>query len=151
MNNSKVKYLTIACIGLVLLNLSTLFFIFKLGPRPKGMHKQKVIIEKLGFDKAQREKYTVLIQQHRTSMDKNRNRIHSLRNELYSTLANNDAVKKDSLLDILRVEQAAMEAINYDHFMGIKQICTPAQEHLFNELTLELADIFSPHPPHGRR
>lgn len=71
----KTKLLTITVIGLLLVNLATLSFLFLSGPKPgKLPHKgrpepREIIIEKLHFDAKQQQEYDKLIQWHRDEIE----------------------------------------------------------------------------------
>ncbi|WP_162128227.1 periplasmic heavy metal sensor [Flavobacterium phycosphaerae] len=157
----KTKLLTIAVIGLLLLNLATLGFLFLNGPkghRPPmdGMHgRQKpreIIIEKLHFDIAQQKEYDRIIQWHQGEIRKLDQNIRQTKNELYSQLMQPEvnAKTKDSLIAVLNSYQKQIEQTHFKHFEDIKKLCHPNQREDFNDLTEELARIFAP-KPHGPR
>lgn len=146
---NKIKLLTILCIGLFITNLMLLWFLLsnKPGNHPGGEGPKKVIIEKLGFDKAQVAEYEKQIQWHRSEIDRSQEKLMKLKNELYASLTSNED-KKDSLIMEICAVQEQIENIHYKHFLDIKSLCKPEQQKAFEELTKEIARLFAPqHPP----
>ena len=154
----KTKLLTIAVIGLLLLNLSTLGFLFFNGskdhrtPHEGRPEPKTIIIDKLHFDAQQQKDYAKLIQWHRgeiTTLDEN---IRQTKNELYALL-NQDQVNKktkDSLITLLNSYQKQVEVTHFKHFEDIKKLCRQDQMRDFRELTNELSRIFAPKPHRPR-
>ena len=62
---NKIKLLTLAVIGLLLLNLATLSFLFLNAPKGNLHKPQEIIIEKLHFDENQQRQYKQIIQWHK--------------------------------------------------------------------------------------
>ena len=149
---SKMKLLTVAVAGLLLVNLGIVAFLFfHKPPHPPqgrdGMEKggpQKAIIEKLHFDKEQAAQYEALITEHRVSIESLRDSISTEKNNLYQLLASENTAGKDSLLTHLGSLQQQIELAHYKHFDAIKKLCRPNQLDDFNKLTKDLADYFSP-------
>jgi periplasmic protein CpxP/Spy len=155
---SKLKLLTIAVIGLLVMNLCIVGFLFLGKPPlpPDGGSPfakeapRKKIIELLHFDNEQIKQYEELIQQHRESIRFLRDNIRETKSNLYHTLNEGNGSDKDSLINELGALQKKIEVVHYNHFMEIKKICKPDQLEYFNTLTGELADFFSPERE-GRR
>jgi len=158
----KTKLLTIAVIGLLLLNLATLGFLFLNGPkghRPpmdgpqQGRPKpREIIIEKLHFDAAQQKEYDKIIQWHQGEIRRLDKNIRQTKNELYSQLMLPEVTikTKDSLIAVLNSYQKQVEQTHFKHFEDIKKLCHPNQMEDFNDLTEELSRIFAP-KPHGQK
>jgi hypothetical protein len=154
----KTKLLTIAVIGLLLINLATLCFLFLNGPkghRPSHEGKpmpKELIIEKLHFDANQQKEYDKLIQWHHGQITKLDDNIRQTKNELYSQLNQTEVnIKaKDSLIMLLNSYQKQVEETHFKHFEDIKKLCHKDQMGDFGELTEELGRIFAP-KPHGPR
>lgn len=106
---------------------------------------KKYIIQKLHFDEAQCKLYEIEIQQHRKEIHENEKLINKTRNALYFQLKYQTSTQKiDSLtLEIAQLHLNA-ERINFRHFLKIKQLCKPEQINDFNDLTEEIAHLFSP-------
>lgn len=61
-------------------------------------------------------------------------------------------LESDSLIQNINACQAKIERIHYEHFIAIKNICRDDQLPAFEELTIDLAKLFSPpHPPRHKR
>lgn len=158
---NRTKLLTIAVIGLLLINLGTLgvLLVQKPGRPPHGPlspppHKhgegpRQLIIDRLHFDAEQQKQYDVLINEHRIKTDELHEASRDIHNELYSLLKADtiDRTKADSLILQIADNQKAVDNLNFSHFQEIKKICKPGQFGDFNELAGELAGLFGPKGP----
>ncbi|MEO5775773.1 MAG: periplasmic heavy metal sensor [Flavobacterium sp.] len=150
----KTKLLTITVIGLLLLNLGTLGFLFLNGPkghRPPREGRQEpktIIIDKLHLDAQQQKEYAKLIQWHHGEITKLDDNIRQVKNELYSQLSQTETNQKteDSLITVINSYQKQVEETHFKHFEDIKKLCRQDQMQNFNELTEELSRIFAPKP-----
>jgi Spy/CpxP family protein refolding chaperone len=154
------KLLTVAVLGLLVLNLGILGVLFftKPGPGrdqhrpPMGEGPRQVIIDRLHFDTEQQKRYEALIDVHRArNMELNDN-ARKLHDDLFGLLANDAADKSraDSLMTLISQNQRAMDELNFAHFSDIKAICSPAQLDDFKELAKDLAHLFGPKGPPPR-
>ena len=149
---SKIKLLTLAVVGLMIVNLAMIAFLLLRKPlqHPEGRQPMEqagpknIIINKLHFDKAQTAKYEVLIEQHQAKIKSLNDSIYNAKNELYSTLTNENVTGKYSVIDRLGLLQKQVELTHYDHFAVIRALCNPQQLEAFNKLTKELAGFFAP-------
>jgi len=142
---NKIKLL-IAVIAVLVISNGILLFMHLNRPNPKGEGPKDYIIEKLHFDTQQAKIYERTIHQHRKAIHENEQEMNLLRNALYRQLASaEDSSNIDSVLSLIAQQQEKAERINYNHFLEIKQICKPEQLKDFNELTQEIAQLFSPH------
>ncbi len=150
---SKIKLLTLAVVGLLVMNLCIVGFLFfrnpphlQGGPPPfeEGGPKRR-IIEMLHFDEGQVREYEKLIDQHMVSIKELNEQIRDTKSNLYQTLhaEKGDSNKKDSLFNQLGALQKEIETIHYAHFMEIKKLCKPDQSEYFNTLINYLADFFN--------
>ncbi len=148
---SKIRLLTIAVIGLFLLNMGMITFMFLRTPSRPGdgwppIHKEaprKAIVQMLHLDKEQSGQYKELIDQHQGLIRDLDEKIAETKNEIYQTLSTENTPVKDSLLLTLADLQKQVESVHYDHFMDIKKICKPDQLIEFDNLTKELSRLFS--------
>ena len=147
---AKIKLLTISVITLLILNIITLFFlIFSVGGGiQRGMHRPKpdqIIIEKLNFDENQQKEYRELIHWHRSRINAFDAQIHKTKQELYLQLLKSkvDTKIEDSLINSLLKVQKQIEMTHFKHFQDIKKLCRKEQINDFDELTEDLARIFS--------
>ncbi|MDF2436870.1 MAG: periplasmic heavy metal sensor [Bacteroidota bacterium] len=151
------KLLTIAVIGLLVLNLGTLGVLFfgKHTPGP-GHHRpplnegpRQIIIDRLHFNSEQQKQYEALIDIHQKKNRELNDNARRLHDELFGLLANDtaDNAKADSLMKLIGENQLAMDKLNYSHFTDIKTICKPEQLDDFKELAEDLAGLFGPKGP----
>lgn len=142
---SKIKFLTLASLLLLLFNLGLIAFIIY-GKKHPLLHEgpRNIIIEQLKFDKSQIAQYDTLISKHRKDIRAKHDEILQLRKELYQQLnfATN-AKMKDSLSLEVGKAQTAIEHIHFAHFEDIKALCKDQQKQYFEQLTRELADYFN--------
>ena len=139
---NKFKFLKLIIIGLLVSNGVLLFMLFKEHVRKGG--PKAIIIEKLHFDKEQIKNYETYIQKHRKAIDNNEAILNKLRSSLFEQLKyKQDTTKIDSLISKIAKQQNLAEKINYNHFLEIKRLCKPSQQEYFDELTIEIANLFS--------
>jgi protein CpxP len=152
---SKIKLLSIAVIGLLIINIAMLaFLLFRRpindkpgGPFPEHEGPKKIIIEKLHFNPEQVSNYEMLIKGHRSAVKKLEEDIRSSKKNLYLTLNTELPRTEDSLVVVLGALQEQIEMVHYNHFKDIKKLCKPNQLVYFRSLTKELAQFFSRQNP----
>ena len=158
---NRTKLLTIAVIGLLLINLGTLCVMIMHKPPgppqgnmppphgPNGEGPRQIIIDRLHFDTNQQQQYEVFISEHRNKTDDLHDASKELHNQLYSLLKNEsiDKAKSDSLIQQIADNQKEIENLNFTHFQKIKTLCKPEQLEYFNELAGELSELFGPKGP----
>jgi protein CpxP len=147
------KTFYILLIAILLLGNVVLFALFLRGPGPRGkaVGPKEIVIEKLHFDAEQIGEYEALIEAHQTKVHSADEKMNRLKAEMYLQLkgdVNQHII--DSLQHELTKLQANIEAIHFEHFLGIKAICKPEQLDDFNSLTEEIGDLFSPQRPPRR-
>ena len=154
----KIKILTYSVIGLLLLNIGIIGFLFFSRPNrnPEVNHRKpkEFISEKLHFDANQIDKYESIIPIYKDKIDSLDAINRKLKSELYSQLklqVVNSAIK-DSIINLFLANQKQIEEAHFKHFQDIKNICNPSQLEDFNALTQDLVKMFSnqnskPHPP----
>jgi hypothetical protein len=154
----KIKLLTYAVVGLLLLNVGIIGFLFFSRPNrnPEENHRRPkdVIAEKLHFDAKQIEKYESIIPIHKDKIDSLDAINRELKSELYSQLKSPvvNMIEKDSIITLFLANQKRIEETHFKHFQDIKSICKVSQLQDFNALTQELGKMFShknfkQHPP----
>lgn len=145
---SKIKLLSVAVIGLLVLNLCMVAFLWFRKPPPPARLEQggpkKIIIHRLHFDHRQVAQYETLINGHQRIIHLLEDSIRAAKNNLYKTLTTTNHPGKDSLINLLSHLQQQIELANYDHFESIRQLCKPDQLEDFNQLTEDLARFFAP-------
>lgn len=155
----KSKLTRFSIIGLILLNLGTLGFIFLNSPRQdkppmERIRPRDVIAKKLHFDDTQKKEFEKLIEWHQGEIQKIDNEIMTSKNTLYSLLANKeiDIETKDSLILSINFSQKQIEETHFKHFEDIKKLCKADQLEEFNEFSKELGEIFTHNKnPRGRK
>jgi periplasmic protein CpxP/Spy len=149
---SKIKLLSIAVIGLIIINITFVcFFLLRKPSMPTfGMQQperkegpKEIIIDKLHFSTKQAMDYDAIIKEHRASIKQLKDTVSDTKNKLYQSLKTETFIVKDSLINILGILQKRIETVHYNHFVQIKKLCNPAQLAYFNNLTNELAFYFS--------
>jgi len=149
---SKIKLLTIAVIGLLIMNLATVTFLLFRTPQHRADGRlpmeqggpKNIIINKLKFDKEQVTLYESLIEQHQVAIKMFNDSIKTAKNNLYHLLTEENTASKDSAVAKLGFLQKQIELTHYNHFAAIRAICKPNQLQAFNNLTKELARYFAP-------
>lgn len=150
---NKTKLLSIAVVGLLLLNLGTLtLMMFKQtgshpgGPPPRGEGPKKIIIERLNFDEGQQKQYEVIIKDHQTKIKELNTKSRELHDELYSLLTDAaiDKTRSDTIIQQIAENQKELDNLNFDHFQKIKALCKGNQLENFNGLVIDLTHLFGP-------
>lgn len=156
---NRTKLLTIAVIGLLLINLGALgVFIMHKPPRPphgdmplpqQGGGPKELIIDRLHFDAGQEKQYELVIEEHKNKTNELHDASRELHNQLYSLLKNEaiDKTKVDAIIQQIADNQKAVDNLNFDHFQKIKSICKSDQLDDFYKLADELAQLFGPKGP----
>ena len=149
-NKLKIVYIILGV--LVLLNLGLLAFIWK-GKGHPMQHKtpRDIITQQLNFDENQQKKYTLLIDQHRQSIDEQASIIRTSKQLLYQSISSNNITYQDSLLSVINQAQLSIERLHLNHFSDIKLLCRPDQNESFKKLSHELGRIFQPKPNRPRK
>ena len=144
---NKVTILSGAVLLLVLVNIGLCFFFFKQPKSPEHPDgPRNEIIARLQFDEQQISAYDTLITAHRSSIGKKHEEILQAKKNLYQTLpANNDSSVTDSLIRQISSIQQQIEYIHWHHFKEIQKLCKADQKPKFDDLCLEIAELFSPH------
>jgi len=156
---NRTKLLTIAVIGLLLLNLGTMGVMMMHKPMrpphgemphpPLGEGPKQIIIDRLRLDKLQVKDYELLVAEHQAQTKKLRDASKDLHDELYSLLQTEkiNMAASDSIIVEISNNQKAIENLNFMHFQTIKNLCKGTQVEEFNKLAGELAGLFAPKGP----
>jgi periplasmic protein CpxP/Spy len=149
--NNKRFFIIVIC-GLLVSNLLLIGFILRDHKRiPPHERPREIVIKKLRLDEEQVHKYDEMIREHRRLIGEKEQGIFELKSALYKDLgAKDNDVRLDSISDKISVLQKEIEKIHYRHFQDIRSLCRPDQMGSFNELTLEIAEIFTRRPPMPR-
>lgn len=155
----RTRLLTLAVLGLLIINSGTLCFIFfssthspppgAMPPRREG--PKQLIINRLDLDDTQQREYGAMVDEHRNGNRRLNRQSMELHNELYTLLKENtlNRAKADSVIEAIAMNQKALENLNLDHFLKIRSLCKSSQLDKFDALAGELARLFDPEgPPH---
>ncbi|MEY3499859.1 MAG: hypothetical protein RL308_1528 [Bacteroidota bacterium] len=157
---NKIKLLTFSVIGLLILNLGIICYLFfskpsfeNRGRNDGGRNPKEVIGKRLHFDENQIKQYEAIIMIHRKKIDSLDANIKGIKLELYSKLQGNSVNTKanDSLINLMLTNQKLVEETHLKHFQDIKKICRKEQLNNFNELTKDLGKLFSNNKKEPRR
>lgn len=148
---SKIKLLGIAVIGLLLLNLAMICFMFLHRPSQRrpiqpGMQKngpRDIIIHRLKFDKDQITAYNKLIEVHKTRIKELNDSIFTFKNQLYASLSDTSSAHPDDMISRINILQKKIETTHFNHFLDIRKLCNPDQLPAFEELSKDLSLYFS--------
>jgi hypothetical protein len=149
---NKLKLLSIAAAGLLIINILLVVTLFMRKPHPNHEGPKKLIIEKLHFDEQQIKAYDTMVEWHRAEIKKSDEQILKLKNALYSHLNEEiDQHTKDSLICAITRVQTFIEQTHYKHFEDIKKLCNANQQKDFEALTQEIASLFGKPRPRERK
>ncbi|GAB2550274.1 periplasmic heavy metal sensor [Spirosoma aerophilum] len=150
----RTKLLTLATIGLLLLNLLTIgYLVFKpgqLGPpdhppgRPGAEEPATVIIRRLHFDENQQARYMALVHQHQADVRVLRDQSTQLFWDFYGLLKADrpNLTQINDLSHQIGINQQQLAQLNLAHFGQIKALCRPDQKADFTELVADLSKLF---------
>jgi periplasmic protein CpxP/Spy len=139
---NKVRFLMIAVVALMALNIAILAFFLTRNKPARREGPKKVIIERLRFDVQQVAAYDALILKHRADIAPKDKALSDARQAIYSLLKTNSYAAKDSLTAVVGRLQIEVEQAHFAHFEGIKQLCRPDQRADFDALADDLAVYF---------
>lgn len=151
----RTKLLTIAVVGLLILNLLTIGFLVLITNRPRqpGPPDQngpgrpaRVIIERLRLDEQQKQVFEKLRDAHRLQIEHLSAQSVQLYRSYYGLLAfeKPDMARANALGQQIAQNQLAVAKLNFDHFGDIKGLCHPDQQTDFTRLVDDLSRLFGP-------
>ena len=153
---TKVRFLTLSVVALVLLNAVMVISMVWAQPTPApdipapdGPNREgprDVIIKRLQLNDAQVKEYEVLIEHHKTTIEKEDARIKKAKKELYGLLNDGDSTQKEILIEKIGGHIMVIENTHFEHFTAIRDLLREDQLHLFEDLSGELGRIFAPFP-----
>jgi protein CpxP len=163
MSFNRNKWLTVAFLVLVALNIATLaaFWVIKdkkEGP-PGGMRSgvTEFLIKELGLDSLQQLRFKELVTEHRNGMQDIRKDLRAAKDSFF------DLLKAPSIDDAALAKAAAtanipdqqMEIITFRHFQQVRAICNETQKAKFDQIIHEVLRMNArgnpPPPPPGAR
>ena len=152
----KTKLLATAVIGLLLLNLGLLAFLWSGGSQgrsPQGGRGEQTraleyLMDELTFDASQRAACGQFLQNHRRRMDSLQNQNRMNRDILYDHLKTGDSTAAFSIGHVQA--QVELEAFNY--FRNIRAVCRDDQKELFDRVIYDAMRMMKPpNPPESEK
>ncbi len=155
----KETLLTIAVIGLLLLNLSTLgFLLLRRPPHPDGpggpQSPGKHLVEKLHFTPEQQGQFEQLKSAHHELMMESDRAYHDALKNYFDLLKSDpvDTIQSGALLARMNAIQETRVTATFKHFADLKALCTQEQKAYFDAFLPELIRVILPkNGPPGRR
>lgn len=149
---NKLKFLTIASITLLLINLLLVGFIV-LRPlwKKKNIGPKDYIVKRLNLNEAQIKQYDVWIEAHQNKRKELNKKIIKNRQLLYQQLVTNTPEIPNRFIDELGMIQQELEILHWKHFQDLKLLCTEDQLKEFNLLVDELAILFASKKRHRQK
>lgn len=152
--------LTLAVAALLVLNLGIMTYLF-VSRRPsseqdeqplKGKKIDDLFITQLRLSEAQQEQFKSLKFEHRSAMQKRDAEYRSLVEQYFSLLRGTtlDTVRRDSLQKLLVSIHSQKVSNTFQHFIALKNICSPEQQFLFEQLIPELSHVLMQPPRRPR-
>jgi periplasmic protein CpxP/Spy len=147
----KTKLLTIAVLGLLLLNVGLLAFLLKSGGHGRlpesGKGEQtkalEYLMDELKFDASQRSACGLLLQNHRRQMDSLQNENRQNRDKLYENLKIGDSTAAFTIGNV----QGQVELEAFSYFRHIRAICHADQKDLFDRVIYDAMRMMRPPKP----
>lgn len=134
-----LRFYKLAVLVLLLLNLATLFFLWKGGPH-HGRPERNQLVDHLGIEGQSREQILILQEDHFKHKEKLMNKSRRLHEELFSYY--NDESRDSAAVSIKIAQivenQREMEQITFDYFKRVSSFCNKEQKVELGELLHEL-------------
>ncbi|GAB2598707.1 Spy/CpxP family protein refolding chaperone [Spirosoma areae] len=150
----RTQLLTIAVIGLLLLNLLTIgFVVMKLNQpsfadrsdqRPGHEGPADIIIERLHFDQSQQQAFGQIRKAHHAQTEQLQKQMRQLVSSYYGLLASAhpDSTQAIAFSQEIAQNQQEQAQLNFRHFQEIRALCRPDQQADFTKLAGDLARLF---------
>ena len=153
---TKVRFLTLSVVALVLLNAVMVISMVWAQPTPapdgpgpvgpKSEGPRDVIVKRLQLNDDQVKEYDVLIEHHKTTIENEDAGIRKAKKELYALLNDGDTTQKEMLIEKIGGHIMVIENTHFEHFAAIRGLLRDDQLPLFEDLSGELGRIFAPFP-----
>jgi periplasmic protein CpxP/Spy len=155
----KNRFLKIIIVGLLLVNIGMLTFLF-LGNKKGGRdhhhrgHMEegpaKFIIEELRFDEKQQDQFNELKKEHQSQMRQLQDSMKIQRELLPDIIIKGDNAMADSISNKIGRYQQQIEYLTYQHFVKVNGICNEEQKKKFKNIIQDILEMMGPRkgPPH---
>lgn len=151
---SKINFLTLAVVLLLLLNAGTLVIMFRWHAAPAagasgaGEGPAAFIIETLRLDPQQQEQFASLRREHQQqvrSVHEEDRRLHDAYFSLLKT-EHPDTARVDSLAGLIGSLEQQLSKITFAHFEKLRALCRDDQKKRFDETIDDIARRMAPGP-----
>lgn len=149
MERNALKFWKIFAILLVLINITLIVFLLlkpigKPNNRKEENIQEKYLSEKLNFSVKQENQLMALRKTHHDSIEVLLLEAKKLKKIFFDGLKS-DPVKTnvDSIANKIVENQKQIELITYQHFAKVKEICSPDQKIIFNDIIEDVLKKFS--------
>jgi protein CpxP len=147
------KLLTFVVIGLLLLNLGTLAFLWTGRDHPHGPPPPHeggpalFLIHELGLNAEQQSRFEKLRDEHHQRMVQIQDSLHTLHETFFEGLSATTPLQTDSIAGLMGKKQSEIEKLTFDHFRKVRALCTPDQQKKFDSVIEEALRMMAPPPP----
>ena len=152
MDNS--KFLKVVIIILLLINISTLVFMWMHQPphdHPPHGHgdSMEYLTHELKLTDDQQKQLEAMRDQHHDAMEEVQHRSRKAHDDYFNLLGNpnTDSTMVNAAADSILALQKQIELLTFYHFKKLRAICTPEQQKKFDEIISDAMSKMAP-PPH---
>jgi Spy/CpxP family protein refolding chaperone len=146
MNNT--KFLKVVIMLLLLINISTIAFMWFNRPQPKD-NIGDFFAKELHFTDKQKEQFNVLRDEHRQQRQSLK-ALDKEKHDAYFDLLKNATVDslaiKNAISELLKIKEKE-ELGTFSHFQKVRAICDETQKEKFDKIIGEAARMMAPRPP----
>jgi protein CpxP len=155
MNADKSKLLWVAVIALLVLNFSTLAFIWFRHPPDHHEHEMHggnvadFLIHELSFSDEQVKKFDELKKDHHERVENIQHALHDLHDDFFNLMKADviDSSKVNSVADAMALKQKEIETVTFNHFSEVRKLCDADQKKKFDKVIDEAMRMMAPRPP----
>ena len=154
MNRNKILYAIVVI--LVLLNTIALVLMWnhhRKARKEQGLSPARYLIQKVGFDSIQQEKYMDLVQDHRKRTGKLKQQLAEAKDEYFALLGKSTAdTSRVGALQKITSISSQLDEITFSHFEDVRKICTAEQQPKFDKAIQQVVHMMAGPPrggPHG--
>ena len=141
MENKSLKYWKIFAFILIALNITLIVLLILGRPqyRQEGDDPGKYLVGKLKFTEQQETAFNKLKNSHHTTVEELKIEGERLRKSFFDGLTSDfPSSYRDSIANKIAENQRQIELVTYNHFEEVKNICTPEQKVIFNDIIKEV-------------
>ncbi len=153
----KSKVLTIAVIGLLVLNFATLAFLVFHKPQmpfPMGMPRKEAhehLGKMLNLNDTQKEQINKLREEHAKTISQIQDTIKTLKDQLFDQLktGKQDSSMVNNITSKIAENQKHIEMATFYHFAKMRALLSDEQKSKFDNIMNDMLKMVGPHPPDG--